>query len=121
MHHRKPFLSIPASSSFFTSSKVKPYWNPEQPPPVTNTRSLISGLPSSSISCLNLFAALSLNPSGEGISVTAFITSLLHSFQFNHPRRASARPLWRRRRGAPAFPRPPLLGESRCSCSTHRL
>jgi len=28
----------------------------EQPPPVTNTRSLSSGLPSSSISCLTLFA-----------------------------------------------------------------
>src|SRR6185295_12031972 len=68
-----PFFSITASSSFFTSSKVKPYWKPEQPPPVTNTRSLSSGLPSSSISCFTLFAALSLKASGAGISVTAFI------------------------------------------------
>src|SRR5205085_1407946 len=68
-----PFFSMTASSSFFTSSKVKPYWKPEQPPPVTNTRSLSSGLPSSSINCLTLFAALSLKTSGVGISVTAFI------------------------------------------------
>src|SRR3954466_4732777 len=68
-----PFFSITASSSFFTSSKVKPYWKPGQPPPVTNTRSLSSGLPSSSISCFTLFAALSLKTSGTGISVTAFI------------------------------------------------
>src|SRR3954470_11389458 len=60
------------SSSFFTSSKVNPYWNPEQPPPVTNTRSLSSVLPSSSISCFTLLAALSVKTSGAGISVTAF-------------------------------------------------
>src|SRR3990170_6130090 len=72
-----PFFSIAASSSFFTSSKVKPYWKPEQPPPVTNTRSLSSGLPSSSISSLTLFAALSLKTSGAGISVTAFIFRFL--------------------------------------------
>src|SRR5688572_2007040 len=70
-----PFFSITASSSFLTSSKVKPYWKPEQPPPVTKTRSLSSGLPSSSISCLTLLAALSLKTSGVGISVTAFISS----------------------------------------------
>src|SRR6185503_11015778 len=68
-----PFFSIAASSSFLVSSKVNPYWKPEQPPPVTNTRSLSSGLPSSSISCLTLLAALSLKTSGVGISVTAFI------------------------------------------------
>src|SRR5438045_3684818 len=73
MSSSPPFFSMAASSSFFTSSKVKPYWKPEQPPPVTNTRSLSSGLPSSSISCLTLFAALSLKTSGVGISVTAFI------------------------------------------------
>src|SRR5947209_12935124 len=73
MSSMTPFFSITASSSFFTSSKVKPYWKPEQPPPVTNTRSLSSGLPSSSISCFTLFAALSLKTSGDGISVTAFI------------------------------------------------
>src|SRR5579859_551489 len=100
-----PFFSITASSSFFTSSKVKPYWKPEQPPPVTKTRSLSSGLPSSSISCLTLFAALSLKTSGDGISVTAFIrapvpallgtgreleldalhlTRMMHQAPFNH-------------------------------------
>src|SRR5438132_9382917 len=68
-----PFFSITASSSFFTSSNVKPYWKPEQPPPVTNTRSFSSGLPSSVISSLTLFAALSLKSSGAGISVTAFM------------------------------------------------
>src|SRR5687768_2496678 len=73
MSSSTPFFCITVSSSFFTSSKVKPYWKPEQPPPVTNTRSFSSGLPSSSISCLTLFAALSLNDSGAGISVTAFI------------------------------------------------
>src|SRR5580765_6932702 len=71
-----PFFSITESSSFCTSSKVKPYWNPEQPPPVTNTRSLSSGLPSSSMSCLTLLAAPSLKDSGTGISATAFIHSL---------------------------------------------
>src|SRR6185295_16038279 len=68
-----PFFSIAASSSFLVSSKVNPYWKPEQPPPVTNTRSLSSGLPASSISCLTLLAALSVKSSGAGISVTAFI------------------------------------------------
>src|SRR4029077_14368505 len=68
-----PFFSITESSSFCTSSKVKPYWKPEQPPPVTKTRNLSSLLPSSSISCFTLFAALSLKSSGAGISVTAFI------------------------------------------------
>src|SRR5262245_3810921 len=75
MRSLTPFFSIAASSSFCTSSKVKPYWKPEQPPPVTNTRSLSSGLPSSSISCLTLLAALSVKTSGAGISVTAFISS----------------------------------------------
>src|SRR5947207_15107561 len=99
-----PFFSITASSSFFTSSKVKPYWKPEQPPPVTNTRSLSSGLPSSSIRLFTLFAALSLNSSGEGISeetsgvtlsVTAFIScapeSLALYYPPNHPPRLPTR------------------------------
>src|SRR6185436_524697 len=83
-----PFFSITASSSLRTSSNVKPYWKPEQPPPVTKTRSFSSGLPSSSIRLLTLFAALSLKTSGIGIgisaagsgvtlSVTAFIHMLL--------------------------------------------
>ena len=54
------------SSSLTISSKVKPYWKPEQPPPCTNTRSLRSGLPSSSTSSLTLFAALSVKTSGGG-------------------------------------------------------
>src|SRR5688500_8433219 len=74
-----PFFCMAASSSLCVSSKVKPYWKPEQPPPVTNTRSLSSGLPSSSISCLTLLAALSVKPSGAGISVTAFISVSLSS------------------------------------------
>src|SRR4051812_37639669 len=75
-----PFFSITASSSFFTSSKVKPYWKPEQPPPVTKTRSLSSGLPSSVISSFTLFAALSLKTSGDGISVTASLTASVTAF-----------------------------------------
>src|SRR5437879_13382914 len=110
MSSMTPFFSITASSSFFTSSKVKPYWKPEQPPPVTNTRSLSSGLPSSSISCLTLFAALSLNTSGEGTSVTAFISSLLDPFQLIGPRRPQPNPFCRRQRGPPPAPQPPPPG-----------
>src|SRR5688572_26557238 len=77
MRRVTPFFCIAASSSFWTSSNVNPYWKPEQPPPVTNTRSFSSGLPSSSMSCFTLLAALSLNDSGAGISVTAFIALLL--------------------------------------------
>src|SRR5689334_23474904 len=72
-----PFFCIDVSSSLTVSSNVKPYWNPEQPPPVTNTRSLRSGLPSSSMSCLTLLAALSLKDSGTGISATASMVSSL--------------------------------------------
>src|SRR5688500_10662577 len=77
MSNCTPFFSITASSSFFTSSKVKPYWNREQPPPVTKTLSWRSGWPSSSISALTLLAAPSLKTSGAGVSVTAFIRSPL--------------------------------------------
>jgi hypothetical protein len=66
------------SSSLVTSSKVKPYWKPEQPPPVTKTRNFSSGLPSSSINALTLLAALSVKLKGL-ISVAAFIRD---SFQF---------------------------------------
>jgi len=72
-----PFLTIAVSSSFCASSKVKPYWKPEQPPPDTNTRSFRSGLPSSSIRLLTLVAALSVKISGDSISVTAFMVVLL--------------------------------------------
>src|SRR5262245_53040369 len=76
-----PFFCIAVSSSFWTSSNVKPYWKPEQPPPLTKTRSFRSGLPSSSISCLTLFAALSVKTSGAGISVGAFIGCSCESFR----------------------------------------
>src|SRR3978361_396310 len=61
-----PFFAIAVSSSLTISSKVKPYWKPEQPPPCTNTRSFRSGLPSSSTSSLTLLAALSVKTSGGG-------------------------------------------------------
>src|SRR6478672_3092219 len=68
-----PFFCITVSSSFVTSSNVKPYCRPEQPPPVTNTRSLRSLLPSSSIRAFTLFAALSVKRSGSGIVVMSFM------------------------------------------------
>src|SRR3954466_14591647 len=61
-----PFFSIEVSSSLTISSKVNPYWKPEQPPPWTKTRSFRSGLPSSSTSSLTLLAALSVKTSGAG-------------------------------------------------------
>src|SRR5438045_3509187 len=70
-----PFLTIAVSSSLVASSNVNPYWNPEHPPPVTNTRSLRSGLPSSSIRDLTFAAALSENVSGAGISVMSFMAA----------------------------------------------
>src|SRR5437764_11061546 len=69
------------SSSFATSSNVNPYCRPEQPPPVTNTRSLSSLLPSSSIKDFTLLAALSVKRSGSGIAVAiSFISDLLDSW-----------------------------------------
>src|SRR6185369_8468027 len=65
-----PFLVITVSSSLATSSKVKPYWKPEQPPPCTNTRNFRSGLPSSAIRSATFAAALSVKISGAGISVS---------------------------------------------------
>src|SRR4029078_5246462 len=100
-----PFFSIAASSSFLVSSKVSPYWKPEQPPPVTNTRSLSSGLPSSSISCLTLLAALSLKDSGTGISATASIHSP-RQITLDSPLQASVRRLSSRRDDAPAALQP---------------
>src|SRR5689334_5710952 len=64
------------SSSFATSSNVNPYCRPEQPPPVTNTRSFSSLLPSSTMRALTLFAALSVKTSGSGIVVMSFICVL---------------------------------------------
>src|SRR5689334_6810538 len=65
------------SSSLATSSNVKPYWRPEQPPPVTKTRSLRSLLPSSSIRAFTLLAALSVKISGSGITVAMSFMTLL--------------------------------------------
>src|SRR5687768_11528908 len=65
-----PFSTRVSPSSRF-SSKVKPYWKPEQPPPCTNTRSFRLGLDSSRISSLTLDAAASVKtrlgakPGGE--------------------------------------------------------
>ncbi|VXB51984.1 hypothetical protein BURKHO8Y_140177 [Burkholderia sp. 8Y] len=71
-------MSITVSSSLTSSSKVKPYWNPEHPPPCTNTRSFRSGLPSSSINCLTLSAAASVKTNGIGISVVGVsLTALI--------------------------------------------
>src|SRR4051812_5914509 len=69
MSSETPFFCMTVSSSLATSSNVNPYWRPEQPPPVTNTRSLSSLLPSSSISDFTLLAALSVKTSGSGIAV----------------------------------------------------
>src|SRR3982751_2349254 len=69
MRRLTPFFCITVSSSFAASSNVKPYCSPEQPPPVTNTRSLSSLLPSSSISAFTLLAALSVKRVGSGIAV----------------------------------------------------
>src|SRR6266404_511765 len=68
-----PLRSIAVSSSFTTSSNVKPYWNPEQPPPCTNTRSFNAALPSSSISCFTFAAAASEKISGPGVSTGAWV------------------------------------------------
>src|SRR5437773_1665209 len=67
MRRLTPFFCITVSSSFATSSNVKPYCRPEHPPPVTNTRSFRSLLPSSSMRAFTLFAALSVKRSGSGI------------------------------------------------------
>src|SRR5262249_61624249 len=45
-----PSRSKMRSSSFRASSKEKPYWKPEQPPPETARRSMSAGLPSAAMS-----------------------------------------------------------------------
>src|SRR6478735_3079282 len=70
-----PFLVMVVSSSLVISSKVKPYWKPEQPPPCTNTRSLRSGLPSSAIRSATLAAALSVKTIGSGIMAGVWMVS----------------------------------------------
>src|SRR5436190_18607412 len=107
-----PFFSITVSSSLFTSSKVKPYWKPEQPPPVTNTRSFNSVLPSSSINCLTLLAALSVKTSGAGISATAFMSQLLLQTQLSdrHLKR-STEPATQMGLQAPVFKPEEVIGD----------
>src|ERR1700674_1787874 len=77
MSRLTPFFCITVSSSFATSSKVNPYWSPEQPPPVTNTRSLSSLLPSSSMRDFTLLAAFSVKRSGSGIAVAMSFMMIL--------------------------------------------
>src|SRR5258706_14026946 len=69
MRRLTPFFVITVSSSLVTSSNVKPYCRPEQPPPVTNTRCFRSLLPSSSMRAFTLLAALSVKSSGSGMAV----------------------------------------------------
>ena len=71
------------SSSLVISSKVKPYWKPEQPPPCTKTRSFSSGLPSSAIRSATFAAALSVKTSGAGISVWTFSATALMGYSGN--------------------------------------
>src|SRR4051812_8530681 len=81
MSRLTPFFCMTVSPSLTASSNVKPYCRPEQPPPVTNTRSLSSLLPSSSMSDFTLLAALSVKTSGAGIAVAiSFISNLLDSW-----------------------------------------
>ncbi|MCY1547759.1 hypothetical protein D9M68_838320 [compost metagenome] len=77
INRETPFFVMVVSSSLTTSSKVKPYWKPEQPPPCTNTRSLRSGLPSSATNSATLAAALSVKTSGAGMSVWMFSATAL--------------------------------------------
>src|SRR5450631_918101 len=61
-----PWFSTQKSPSSIFSSKVNPYWKPEQPPPETNTRSLRFGFASSRIRSPTLPAAASVNTSTVG-------------------------------------------------------
>src|SRR5882757_5383476 len=70
-----PWFSTQKSPSSIFSSKVKPYWKPEQPPPETNTRNLRLGFASSRISSPTLPAAASVKTktSGGGGSISDWI------------------------------------------------
>src|SRR6266403_6023739 len=61
-----PWFSMQKSPSSIFSSKVNPYWKPEQPPPETNTRNLRAGFASSRISSPTLPAAASVKTSTLG-------------------------------------------------------
>src|ERR1700721_1061263 len=62
-----PRFSTQKSPSSIFSSKVKPYWKPEQPPPETNTRNFRLGFASSRISSPTLPAAASVKISTSGM------------------------------------------------------
>src|ERR1700722_17373034 len=85
-----PWFSTQKSPSSIFSSKVKPYWKPEQPPPETNTRNLRFGFDSSRISSPTLPAAASVKTSTLGAAtgiLEAFIDSelvLMASFYSAH-------------------------------------
>src|ERR1700679_4051494 len=89
-----PRFSTQKSPSSIFSSKVKPYWKPEQPPPETNTRNLRLGFDSSRINSPTLPAAASVNTStfgGGGARSAAGVDSyvaLMTSFYL-----AGARPI----------------------------
>src|ERR1700686_92390 len=61
-----PWFSMQKSPSSTFSSKVNPYWKPEQPPPETNTRNLSAGLASSPINSPPFPAAASVKTSTLG-------------------------------------------------------
>src|SRR6202789_125835 len=60
-----PFSTQKSPSSIF-SSKVKPYWKPEHPPPETNTRNLRFGFDSSRFNSPTFPAAASVKTSTFG-------------------------------------------------------
>ena len=64
-----PSRLIGVSSSAMLSSKENPYWNPEQPPPVTKTLSLSSSLSSSAFKLCTLATARSVTSNAVGVYV----------------------------------------------------
>src|SRR5258708_3228555 len=72
------WFSMQKSQSSIFSSKVNPYWKPEQPPPETNARNLRAGFASSRIRSPTLPAAASVKTStlgGGGARSAWFIVS----------------------------------------------
>src|ERR1700761_154966 len=63
-----PSRAMTRSSSILVSSMVKLYWNPEQPPPVTATRSMDGSVSPLRISAIRL-AALADTVTGEAVSL----------------------------------------------------
>src|SRR3984957_13409319 len=87
-----PRFSTQKSPSSILSSKVNPYWKPEQPPPETNSLNLRFGFASSRISSPTLPAAASVkaNTSGGGGRSPWVIESDLALMGFFLPRRPPA-------------------------------